>query len=208
MDLSTILSLVALGVSSATAWFSIFHRGSVQMTHPSFIALLKGDGPNPNLPKIFLRTLLYTTGKRGQALEHMFIKIHQGGRSQTFPFWGSGETTQLTIGSGIFIGPDGHAANHHFLLPEDCESFEFTPGALAIEIYGSVARNWTPRLLCKLDLFVPEDQVNAFNENPHNAVFFTWNPDEEKYHSRIDERPPKRRTHSVSGSGHGPFFFE
>jgi len=72
MDLSTMLSVVAIVVSLATAWFALFHRGSVRMTHPSLIALLNGDEPSPNSPKVFLRTLLYTTGKRGQALEHMF----------------------------------------------------------------------------------------------------------------------------------------
>lgn len=127
MDKSTILSLVAIAVSFTTAWFTIFHRGSIRMTHPSLIALLNGDEPSPNSPKVFLRTLLYTTGKRGQALEHMFIKVHQGRSSQTFPIWGSA-SSELEFGSGLFIGPEGHSAYHHFLLAHEDSAFRFTHG--------------------------------------------------------------------------------
>ena len=66
VTISSIISIIALVVSLFTAWFTIFRRGSVRSTHPSFVAFRYDFLDKPfALAKIFLRTLLFSTGKRG-----------------------------------------------------------------------------------------------------------------------------------------------
>jgi hypothetical protein len=43
MEASTILALLATGISVATAWFSLFHKGTVRMTQPGIFAIMAKD---------------------------------------------------------------------------------------------------------------------------------------------------------------------
>ena len=63
--ISIIIATIALTISAITAWLTLFRRGRVRMTQPTVIFF----GPDsPNSPKVFLRTLLYSTSKRGQII--------------------------------------------------------------------------------------------------------------------------------------------
>lgn len=75
-NVSTGVSIIALIVLLFTAWFTILHRGSVRSTHPSFIAF-RYDFVDKQVPqaKIFLRTLLFSTGKRGLVIENLFLRV-------------------------------------------------------------------------------------------------------------------------------------
>lgn len=87
---SLIISVIALGASLFTLWFTVLRRGSVSCTHPSFIAF-RYDFVDRKVPqaKIFLRTLLFSTAKRGWVVENLFLRVKEGSRNREFSFWGA-----------------------------------------------------------------------------------------------------------------------
>ena len=75
---SIVISVSALAVSVTTAWLTLVRRGTIRMTQPTLVFF--GPDGGGGSPKVFLRTLLYSTAKRGQIVENMFLKL------QTPPF--------------------------------------------------------------------------------------------------------------------------
>ncbi len=92
------------------------------------------DSEKPRL-KVFLRTLLYSTSRRGQTLESMHVNLQRGESKQNFSIWVYGDD-RLARGSGIYVGNDGVACNHHFLLPEDGADFKLLPGQYTVRVYA------------------------------------------------------------------------
>lgn len=70
---TTTISLLALTISSATAWLTLFRRGTVRMSQPTVI-FFGPDQPRVSSteapPKVYLRTLLFSTSKRGRVNDH------------------------------------------------------------------------------------------------------------------------------------------
>ena len=64
------LSIAALVVSLVTAWATMWRRGRVHMTQPTLFHFgLDRSATNEGIslkPKIYLRTLLFSSGKRGK----------------------------------------------------------------------------------------------------------------------------------------------
>ena len=75
--ISVTISVFALCLSVLTAWLTLFRRGTVKMTQPTVI-YLGPDSPRARdespLPKVFLRTLLFATSKRGRIAYCAFPK--------------------------------------------------------------------------------------------------------------------------------------
>jgi hypothetical protein len=88
---STVVSILALAISMATAWFTL-RRGTVRMTQPTTFYFGADASASPS-PKVYLRTLLYTTAKRGKIIESMFVKLRRGESIQTFNIWVYGENS-------------------------------------------------------------------------------------------------------------------
>lgn len=113
------ISVLALAVSATTAWLTLFRRGTVKMTQPTVIYFgpdrprLRDDVP---LPKVYLRTLLFATSKRGRVIESMHVSLARNETHQNFNVWVHCDD-KLVRGSGLFVGESGVAANHHFLTP-------------------------------------------------------------------------------------------
>jgi hypothetical protein len=130
--LSITISALALGVSSVTAWLTLFRRGTVKMTQPTVI-YFGPDAPRsrnvPPPPKVYLRTLLFSTSKRGRVIESMHVTLSRNETRQNFNIWVYGDE-RLVRGSGLFVGETGVEANHHFLTPKDGASFRFVGGLL------------------------------------------------------------------------------
>jgi len=95
------------------------------MTQPTLV-FFGPDGAGGD-PKVFLRTLLYSTAKRGQIVENMFVTLRRHESGQTFNIWVYGDGP-LARGSGLFVGESGVTCNHHFLLPKDGTDFQWLPG--------------------------------------------------------------------------------
>lgn len=144
-----------------------------------------GDGPHL---KVFLRTLLYATAKRGCIVESMFIRLRRAETTQNFNVWVYGEE-RLSRGSGLFIPDAGVTTNHHFLLPFGGTTFTFLPGAYTIELFASVVGESAARRLTSIQLSVtPEQSVEL--AKPERGLYFDWSPDATDYHSHIRATSP------------------
>ena len=113
------------------------------MTQPTAI-FFGPDSPRSRddilLPKVYLRTLLFSTSKRGRVIESMHVTLSRNETHQNFNIWVYGEDN-LVRGSGLFVGETGIAANHHFLTPKDGSYFRFTEGRYRLEVScGSISR--------------------------------------------------------------------
>jgi hypothetical protein len=192
--LSTTISLLALAVSSATAWLTLVRRGEVKMTQPTVIFFGPDGGRPPNRgsrPKVFLRTLLFSTSKRGRVIESMHVRLTRSETRQNFNIWVYGEG-KLVRGSGLFVGETGVATNHHFLLPEDAAHFRFVAGAYHLEVFARVLGDRHHRLLFAQTLLVSEQTALAL-DNDNNGLYFDWGPDSSQYHSHIEQHLDRLR---------------
>ena len=106
------------------------------MTRPTMIYFGPDGSAKAQTPhqKIYLRTLLYATGKRGHIVENMFVGLRRGETRQNFNIWVYGENN-LQRGSGLSVPENGIATNHHFMLPPDGTSFSSSVGAYVLELF-------------------------------------------------------------------------
>lgn len=184
------ISLIALVISIITAWLTFFRKGKLLMTQPTVI-FFGPDGKSDNSlnNKIFLRTLLYSTSKRGQVIESMHVKIERGETKQNFSIWVYGDTN-LYRGSGLFVSDSGVTYNHHFLLPPDGSDFKFLDGEYMLRVYANIVGNKIPFELYNINLSITKEQAIAL-KNSNAGLYFDWGPDRQKYYSHINNRPEK-----------------
>jgi hypothetical protein len=189
MEFSLILSSIALLISGTTFWLTYLRKGVIKMSQPTTI-FLGNDGGDSNIksPKIYLRTILYSTSKKGNIIESMYLKIRRGESVQNFNIWVYGNE-KLYRGSGLFVGAEGVTANHHFLLPKDGTNFIFLPGESILEVYCTLVNRKKSRLFTVI-LNLTEIESKAL-ENVKKGIYFDWGPDSEGYNKFIDEKPDK-----------------
>jgi hypothetical protein len=186
-------------LSVTVAWLTLFRRGNLGMTQPMLIGFLYEN----EQPKVFFRTMLYATGKRGHIVEALYLKVRHGDTTQMFNFWMYGETKELKIGSGLRVGDDGVSSNHHFLPPKDASSFAFMAGEYAIEAYARILNRKAPVLLSTVKLSLSHDYAETL-KNLSMGVLFTWRPDTQTYRGEVSApMAGEGRSRSVSGAGHG-----
>lgn len=189
--LSITVSVLALAVSSTTAWLTLFRRGTVKMTQPTVI-FFGPDTPRfldkPASPKIFLRTLLFATAKRGRVIESMHVALSRNDTHQSFNIWVYGDD-KLVRGSGLFVGETGIAANHHFLTPRDENSFHFTEGRYRLEVFAHLLGDKIQTRLFSQTLEISREVGNSLKE-PGTGLYFDWGPDSSCYLPHVEERPP------------------
>lgn len=193
-DVSLFISGAALAVSSVTAWLTFFRRGDLKMTKPTVVFFGPDGGAERGeqaRPKVFLRTLLYSTSKTGQMVESMHVSVQRGETRQNFSIWVYGDKDTLARGSGLFVGADGIACNHHFLLPNDANGFQFVSGEYLVRVFAKRVRDQSPRLLHELRLSISEPDGVRLRDS-EAGMYFDWGPDQQAYHPHIDIRkePP------------------
>lgn len=96
MDLATasfIVVLLSMCVAATTAWLTLWQRGTVKMVRPSLIAFLDAGGTDG--PKVWFRTFMYSTSRRGCVIESMYVRLRRGESQQNFSFWVCGEKGDL-----------------------------------------------------------------------------------------------------------------
>jgi hypothetical protein len=157
------VSVLALVVSATTAWLTLFHRGTVKMTQPTVI-YFGPDAPRSRedapLPKVYLRTLLFSTSKRGRVIESMHVAVSRSETHQNFNIWVYGDE-KLVRGSGLFVGETGVATNHHFLPPKDGSSFRFTEGRYRIKVFARLLGNRDTTLLFSQTLEITREVATS-----------------------------------------------
>src|SRR5438552_3851928 len=185
-------SVLALMISAITAWLTLFRRGTVKMTQPTVI-FFGPDVPRsptePSLPKIFLRTLLFSTSKRGRIVQNMYVALTRDETVQNFNIWVYGEREKLVRGSGLFVGETGIAANHHFLIPREGVSFDFTEGRYRLDVYAHLLGDRARIILFSHILEIPRDTAALLKESGA-GVYFDWWPDSSRYLTHVEKQPP------------------
>ena len=185
---SFLISCIALLISGVTAWLTFFRRGKLVMTQPTII-FFGPDGSkfDSSKNKIYLRTLLYSTAKRGQVIESLHVALHRNESKQNFNIWVYGEKGNLKRGSGIFVPQEGVTFDHHFLLPQDGANFDFLSGTYQLSVFAKLVGRKTSHELAKVNLAISDSQAAQLAE-PNTGIFFDWGPDQQSYHSHIDKR--------------------
>ncbi len=140
--------------------------------------------------KIYLRTLLYSTAKRGQVLESLHVSLRRNESKQNFNIWVYGDKGNLKRGSGLFVAQEGVTFDHHFLLPEDGANFEFRSGAYNLVVYAKLVGERTAKELMAIDLAISGSQAIRLSD-PNTGIYFDWGPDQQSYHAHLDTRPEK-----------------
>jgi hypothetical protein len=188
---SLTISVLALAVSSVTAWLTLFRRGTVKMTQPTVI-FFGPDTPRARedtaLPKVFLRTLLFSTSKRGRVIESMHVALSRNETHQNFNIWVYGDE-KLVRGSGLFVGETGVAANHHFLTPRDGSGFRFTEGRYRLEVFAHLLGDKEKTRLFSQTLEISVETGAALAQ-PSAGLYFDWGPDSSRYLPHVEKRPP------------------
>ena len=156
------------------------------MTRPTLF-FLGPDGGDEEHSKIYLRTLFYSTSKRGLVIENIFVRLRRGESTQNFNIWVYGEK-DLFRGSGLYVGPEGIASNHHFLTPKDTGKFEFRTGQYRLEVFAKVVGRRMTKLLTSIDFQISDGDAVKLKK-PGNGIYFDWGPDSESYHSHVDAKP-------------------
>ncbi|SEK87978.1 hypothetical protein [Xaviernesmea oryzae] len=187
--IALIISGMALAVSAITAWLTFFRIGKLRMTRPSLIFFGYDTTPGKPDPKVFLRGLLFSTSKRGQLIENLYVRLKRGEAAQNFSLWFHGDSNGLSVGGGLFVGSDGVATNHHFVLSSDQKHFSFQPGILSLEVFGNVVGKQT-ELLFKTELTLTSEHAEALS-NIDCGLHFNWGPESRTYYAHIDRRPER-----------------
>ena len=186
--ISISVSIAAFAISAVTAWLTLFRQGTVRMTQPTIIYFgydKSAFRPSAHTDaKVFLRTLLYATSKRGRVIENMFVRVHRAETSQTFSFWAYDEHSKLERGSGLFIGENGVAYNHHFVLPSDGTAFHFLPGEYRVEVFASLVGDINVRKLHSVQVTIPQQYAESLTP-PDGEILFDWLPEAKCYYPQI-----------------------
>ena len=106
---SLAISTLSLSVSGLV-WLTLFRRGTVKMTQPTVI-FFGPDTPRSHsdtpLPKVYLRTLLFSTSKRGRVIESMHVVLSRNETHQNFNIWVMESEVNLS-GAGAICCGNGH----------------------------------------------------------------------------------------------------
>lgn len=180
---SLAISLLSFLVSGVTFWLNWFNRGRLAMTKPTVIFF--GYDAEPRItPKVFLRTLLYSTSARGHVIEAMYVKLTRADSEQIFSFWGYGETNKLAPGSGLFVGQSGVCYNHHFVLSVQHDSYQFVAGDYLLEVFARLAGKRVPIKLYKISLTVSKGEAGALAGNLGILYELDWSGGDYVSHAR------------------------
>ncbi len=184
IPLEMAIAILSLVISVATLWLTYLYRGQLKMTQPTTIFFGPDDRDSP---KVYLRTLLFSTSQKGQVIESMHVRLYRGESVQTFNIWVHGERVEIVRGSGLYVGKEGVAHNHHFLLPKDGATFEFSAGKYRLEVYASILGEKTPTKMFSVDLEINDTQAAKMKEK-QDGIYFDWGPESGKYHPYLHDR--------------------
>jgi hypothetical protein len=188
--LALLISALALAISFLTAWLTLLRHGTVKMTRPTVI-FFGPDGRDKSLPKVFLRTLLFSSSKRGRIIESMYVRLSCEGIRQDFAIWTYGARNEIVRGSGLFVPESGVEANHHFLMHETASPFAFISGRYRMDVYCQLLGDRSQRLLFSQALDVSAQNAEAIGENDI-GLYFDWAPEKMQYVTHIDRRADPR----------------
>ena len=189
-SIALIVSGCALAVSLLTLWLTLLRRGTLRMTQPTQFFLGPDGSEHTGSHKIFLRTLLYSTAKRGHVIESMHVQVSHGETKITYPIWVFGDR-HLSRGSGLLVSEQGVVANHHFLRPADSVDQPLTAGEYAISIFSKLVGEVTPRHLNTTTISISDSHAKALT-SPRAGIYFDWGPESQRYIAHVPTKAPEQ----------------
>ena len=183
--LGVAIALLSLTVSTTTMYFAWLRRGRLAMTKPTLVFFGHDSVPKMT-PKIFLRTLLYSTSPQGKMIDSMYAKLIRDESVQVFGFWGYGPQRELTAGGGLFVGQTGVSANHHFVLSVHHSGYEFVAGNYSIQVFARQAGQTEALLLSEIKITLTLAQAETLANRA--GVMFELEPDTQAYLGHARER--------------------
>jgi hypothetical protein len=181
------LAVASFLLSIYTLWVTQFRHGRLKMTQPTLVCL-KREMPS-GTPKIFLRTLLFSTATKGRVIENMFLRVHQPIGTYAFDFWGHTESGKLTLGSGLFVGATGVASDHHFNPRHGSDDFIFHPGEYRVEVFAKTVGKKRADKLMEVAFNVSGQQAAELIQILDTELYLFWNADMCAYDEYLDRRP-------------------
>jgi hypothetical protein len=121
----------------------------------------------------------------------MYLRVRQPMGDFLFDYWGHTDAGKLTLGSGLFVGPNGVACDHHFNPRLNVEHFLFAAGSYRIEVFATIVGQIRPIKLSEIRFDVGGDDAPELLQVLNRELFLYWNPEERKYEAQV-ERPPMR----------------
>lgn len=182
------LAVASFLLSLLTLWLTQFRHGRLKMTQPTLICL-KREMPAVR-PKIFLRTLLFTTASKGRVVENMYLHVRQPMGTFLFDFWGHTDAGKLTLGSGLFVGQEGIACDHHFNPRHGSEDFLFHNGDYQVEVYATTVGRKQPWKLMNVAFSINSLQAAELIQILNRELYLFWNAETRTYEAQV-ERPPQ-----------------
>lgn len=190
--LPIVIAALALAVSVLTAWLTFFRAGRLRMTQPTVVFFGPDGGPvqqgRTRRLKVYMRTLLFSTARRGHTIESLYVNLHRGESKQNFSIWVYGND-RLSRGSGMYVPLEGIACNHHFLLPADGTDFRLLAGDYVLRVFAKKVSGPHAEQLAAINLRVSEAQAHELQEKDA-GIYFDWGPDQHAYHAHIERKPP------------------
>ncbi|MBI3435419.1 MAG: hypothetical protein HY056_10135 [Proteobacteria bacterium] len=89
----------------------------------------------------------------------------------------------------MFVGEAGVAANHHFLTPDDGNSFQFLSGTYRLCVLARLLGDSKQTLLFSQELNISVATADSLKE-PGVGLYFDWGPDSSRYLQHVEKRPP------------------
>ena len=159
------------------------------MTVPSMVVFAyDGRGVRGALdPKVMVRSLLFSTGAQGHAVETLFLRLWQDGSEYVFPVWGLA-TDKLERGGGLFVGKTGLTAWHHFVFSSGSgQEFEFGAGTYELQIWARTNDlNGTVKLWgTELNLAA---SASPTRHDGSEQVWFNRDPESGRFLARLESR--------------------
>lgn len=190
--LGLVVACLSLSVSAATAWLTLWRRGTIRMAQPPTI-YFGPDGVRGEHSKIFVRGFLYATSLKSHIVEGMFARVRRGDQAQTFSVWVCGGAAKdLSRGAGLAVSSEGIALHHHFLLPRDGSTFRFLPGDYTVDLFAVVVGQRKPLLLRSVELTVNDADASRLANDNSVGLYFDWSPETLRWNGHVDNaRPPE-----------------
>jgi hypothetical protein len=184
---SAVLALGSFGLSAYTFWLTKFHRGRLCMTRPTMVCMTR-EQPS-NRPKIFLRSLLYSTSARGWVVESMYLRLHQRNWSYIFDIWVYGEAEKLSLGSGLFVSQTGAPYNHHFNLCRTEREFTWWDGDYRLEVFANLVGMKSAQKLTEINFNLGGEHMGEVVNFSDAGIFFEWDAATGKYRCHVERYP-------------------
>ncbi len=121
-------------------------------------------------------------------MERRESRVRRSETTQTFSRWIFGDL-QGPRAAGLYVGTEGVAGNHHFLIPNDETQYKFLQGDYVLEVHGSIVNQRAPILLKRLQLSLNAQYADAINQR-QTGVIFNWSPETMKYIPETRPAPP------------------